>query len=64
LQVAFGEAESIRRQEALIREEEQHAAECGARAAIKAAADRQRKARKKERRKVRCQCKNGLAALA
>lgn len=52
LQAAFSEAESFRRQEALIREEEEREAECDARAALKAALDRERKARKRERRKV------------
>ena len=52
-QVAFSEAESIRRQEALIREEEQREAQHSERAALKASLDRERKARKKERRKVR-----------
>lgn len=50
---AFSEAESFRRQEALIREEEEREAQSGARAALKAALDRERKARKRERRKAK-----------
>ncbi len=62
-QAAFSEAESIRRQDALIREEEQHEAESDARAALKAAADRERRARKKQRRKVcrLCRYKHDLS---
>ena len=52
-QASHSEAESLKRQEALIAEEERAGAELGARAAAKAEADRVRKARKKEKRKVR-----------
>ena len=51
-QVAHGEAESLKRQEELILEEERRGEEQSARAAAKAEADRLRKARKKEKRKV------------
>lgn len=51
-QAAFSEAEALRRQEALIREEEESEAASCARTAIRAAADRDRKAGRRQRRKV------------
>ncbi len=52
-QTAFWEAECTRRQEALIEAEELQEAALDARAQAKAAGDRERKARKKAKRKVR-----------
>lgn len=52
LQVSHSEAESLKRQDALILEEDYQRCELDARNAVKAEADRIRKARKKEKRKV------------
>ncbi|KAK9815093.1 hypothetical protein WJX73_007356 [Symbiochloris irregularis] len=52
LEAAYCEAESIKRQDALIREEEEAGKREDARSAARAASEREKKARKKERRRV------------